>query len=88
MPTVPEASDDVVMVGAVPVGAGALIVIESDLVVEPALLDACAVKLLVPAVVGVPVIAPEEFRDSPAGSEPPAELQVIGVVPEADSVCE
>src|ERR1043166_5073605 len=34
-------------------------------VAEPALLDACTVKVRVPVVVGVPVIAPEEFSDSP-----------------------
>ena len=30
----------------------------------------CTVKLLVPAAVGVPVIAPAEERESPAGSVP------------------
>ena len=38
---------------------------------------ACAVKLKVPAVVGVPVMAPEEeFRFSPGGRDPEVILQV------------
>jgi hypothetical protein len=38
---------------------------------------ACAVKVKVPAVVGVPVIAPEEeFRFSPGGRDPEVILQV------------
>jgi len=66
-----------------------LIVIDNEFVAEPALLEACTVKLLVPTLVGVPVTAPaEELRDSPAGSAPLARFQRIGVVPEAVSICE
>ena len=50
----------------------------------PAELDALAVKLNVPAVVGVPVIAPlDVFRFKPVGSVPLLIAQVIGVVPVA-----
>ena len=46
---------------------------------------AWTVKLLVPAVVGEPVIAPvEALRDSPAGSEPIETVQVIGATPPVD----
>lgn len=40
------------------------------------------VKLNVPVVVGIPVIAPvEEFRLRPAGKNPEATLQAYGVTP-------
>src|SRR6266404_3314319 len=65
--------------GAVP--AGALIVIERPFVAEPPALVACTVKLLVPAVVGVPVIAPLEFSDSPAGRLPETTVQDGDPVP-------
>jgi len=43
---------------------------------------AVTVKVVVPGVVGVPVIAPEEgFRVAHPGSEPTVMLQVMGVVP-------
>ena len=46
---------------------------------------AWTVKLVVPAVVGEPVIAPvAALRDSPAGSEPIETDQVIGVTPPVD----
>jgi hypothetical protein len=55
-------------------------------VVFPALFYALAVKLYVPAVVGVPEINPVfEFKLNPAGREPLAIDQVIGVVPVAAS---
>ena len=55
-------------------------VIESACVAAPVLLVAFTVKLLAPAVVGVPPMAPvEELSDSPAGSEPAARLQVTAV---------
>ena len=48
----------------------------------PAELDALTVKLNVPAVVGVPVIAPlDMFRFKPVGSVPLLISQVMGVVP-------
>ena len=54
------------------------------LVEFPAELDALTVKLNVPAVVGVPVIAPlDVFRFKPVGSVPLLIAQVIGVVPVA-----
>ena len=40
-----------------------------------------AVKLAVPAVVGVPDITPPEESDNPAGSDPEASAQLYGVVP-------
>jgi hypothetical protein len=56
------------------------------LVVVPAALPVesttCAVKLNVPAVVGVPVIAPVElFSVNPAGSEPLVIEYVYGGIP-------
>ena len=39
------------------------------------------VKLLVPAVVGVPEIAPEEDSVRPAGRAPVARAQVYGAIP-------
>jgi len=71
---------------AVAIGAGA-ITIENALTAYPATFCARIVKLNVPAVVGVPVIAPVvALRASPGGKAPlpAARLQVIGVVPVAD----
>lgn len=50
----------------------------------------CAVKVELPAAVGVPLITPEaESRDNPAGSEPALIDQLYGgVPPEAFNVCE
>lgn len=61
----------------------ALITIESAFVADaPALSVTLAVKLLVPEVVGVPVIAPVELlRDNPAGSVPDESDHVSGAVP-------
>ena len=42
---------------------------------------AVTVKLKLPAVVGVPVMIPFEFRVNPAGSWPATTTQVYGVVP-------
>ena len=64
-----------------------LMTILSALVAFPALLDALTVKLNVPAVVGVPVIAPVfPFKFKPAGRLPADIDQVIGAVPVAESV--
>ena len=53
----------------------------------PAALNALTVKLDVPAVVGVPVIAPvSTFKLKPAGRLPMVIAQVIGVVPVAVKV--
>src|SRR3972149_5178524 len=50
--------------------------------VAPLLSVTCTVKLLVPAAVGVPLIAPVELlRESPAGSVPTVILQLYGVLP-------
>ena len=55
----------------------------------PNALVAVTVKVAVPAAVGVPAMTPVElFKVSPAGSEPPVTAHVIGVLPEALSVCE
>jgi len=67
---------------------GAAIVILSDLVLFPALLDACTVKVNVPAAVGVPEITPALDSVSPVGKLPLVRVQVIGVVPLADRVWE
>ena len=57
------------------------------IVTLPATLVALAIKLNVPAAVGVPVIAPlVVFRFKPVGSAPLPIAQVIGVVPVALSV--
>lgn len=51
-------------------------------------LDACTVKALEPAAVGVPVNAPVDgLSAKPAGNAPATTLQVIGVVPVAVKVC-
>ena len=79
-PTVPSGRLVVVMLSE-----GAEIVMVSGLVaLAPPAPTTFAVKLDVPAVVGVPPIAPvEALRDRPAGSEPEARDQVNGPVPEA-----
>ena len=57
------------------------------IVTFPATFVALAIKLNVPAAVGVPVIAPlVVFRLKPVGSVPLLIAQVIGVVPVALSV--
>jgi hypothetical protein len=57
------------------------------LVLNPAEFVALTVKLNVPAVVGVPEIAPEfMFKPKPVGRLPLVMDQVIGVVPVAVSV--
>ena len=67
------------------VSAGAVTTIESACVsvAEGTCASAtCAVKLYVPAVLGVPVMAPEEpFRDSPFGRLPEATDHAYGVTP-------
>jgi hypothetical protein len=64
-------------------------VIESEAAALPQLLDACTVNVLVPAVLGVPVIAPlVEFSDNPAGIEPAVTVQLRGAVPVAVVICE
>ena len=48
--------------------------------------DTWTVKLAVPAVVGVPVMAPvDEFSDKPAGRAPADKDQVFGVVPPVET---
>ncbi len=42
---------------------------------------ACAVKVRVPGVVGVPVMVPPGLSVSPAGSDPPVIAQVQGEMP-------
>jgi hypothetical protein len=59
----------------------------SALVALPILFAALTVKLNVPAVVGVPVIAPVvAFKPKPAGRLPAEIDHVIGTVPVAASV--
>ena len=74
----------VVMVGGTPALMTTML---NALVLFPALLVAIAVKLNVPAVVGVPVIAPVDlFKSKPVGRLPFANAHVIGVVPVAARV--
>ena len=87
-PTVPVFSPVVVMLTG---GAGAgLMVIRSSFVVDwLAESPARAVKSKLPAVVGLPLIAPAEERVRPVGKAPAARLQVKGGVPPvADNVPE
>jgi hypothetical protein len=61
-----------------------LIIMLNALTAFPAMLVAMTVKFDVPAVVGVPVIAPVfTFKLRPAGRLPLAIAHVIGVVPVA-----
>jgi hypothetical protein len=65
--------------------SGGLVVIESACVTvrEPLSVNR-TVKFDVPAVVGVPVIAPDNrFKDSPGGNVPIVTAQVYGVIPPA-----
>ena len=80
----PAGSDDVVIPRAV-----GLMVSESAAVAEADALSVTrTVKLLDPAVPGVPDIVPPAARLSPAGSDPLATDHVYGgVPPEAPSAC-
>ena len=86
VPAVPPGSDVVVMVGGV---AAALMTICSGCVAERfAASVTWAVKLDVPAVVGVPLIMPVLDNVRPAGSDPALIDQVYGAVPpDARRVC-
>ena len=79
--SVPSGRLDVVMTGETP-----FILILNGLVTFPATLLACTVKLKVPFAVGVPEITPLVERVNPVGKSPAVFVQVIGVVPVADSV--
>jgi predicted RecA/RadA family phage recombinase len=65
-PTVPLGSDEVVTVNC----GGAMVMLRACDAVAFELSFTWTVKLEVPAVVGVPLIAPLAASDSPAGSEP------------------
>jgi len=84
VPTVPAVNDAVVIV------KGGLIVSDSIFVVVPLALSVTfTVKLLGPAVPGVPEIVPPADRLMPAGSVPRDTVQVYGAnPPEAASACE
>ena len=83
----PSGRDDVVIVGGATSGVALMMVMLRVLVLLPAEFVAPIVKLDVPSVVGVPEITPVlEFKLKPAGREPLAVLQMIGVVPLAASV--
>ena len=81
----PAGSDDVVIVML-----AALIVTDNAAVVDADALSVTrTVKLLDPAVPGVPEIVPPAARLNPAGSDPLATDHAYGgVPPEAASVCE
>ena len=49
--------------------------------VAPALSVTCTVKLVVSAVVGIPLMTPAASRTSPVGRVPEARLQVYGAFP-------
>jgi hypothetical protein len=82
VPTVPSGNVAVVIVGATAVA----IVMDNCLVSLPAALVAFTVKVDVPAVVGVPVIAPVAARLRSAGKVPLSMFHVMGAVPVAVSV--
>ena len=65
-------------------------VMDSGAVADPEALSVTrTVKLLEPAVAGVPEMVPLAARFSPAGRDPPASDQVYGgLPPEAASDCE
>jgi hypothetical protein len=70
---------------AVVISGVVTIVIDNDFVSLPLAFSALTVKLDVPAVIGVPVIA-FSTRSKPAGNDPPSRLHVMGVSPVAESV--
>ena len=73
-----NAPDEVVITGAS--GAAAFIVMLNDTAAEvPPALVAVMPKLNVPAAVGVPEITPLLLMVSPAGSEPDARDQLVGL---------
>jgi hypothetical protein len=61
--------------------AGAIAILNGLVAVVPELSFTCAVKVLVPTVVGVPVIPPAGDSVSPAGSAPTVTLQVLPPLP-------
>ena len=85
VPTTPAGSDEVVMLNA-----GGLIVSDNAAVAETdALSVTFTVKLLVPAVSGVPEIVPPADRVNPVGSVPTdTDHEYGGVPPQALSACE
>ena len=82
VPVMPSGSVVVVMVGGI---ITAFIVMDKAFVSFPALFVALAVKLNVPAVVGVPDIIPVAESDKPVGKLPTDTVQVMGAVPVAVS---
>ena len=75
----PPGSDIVVMESA-----GLMVIVRAPVAVRDPLSVARTVMFDVPAVVGVPVIAPDDaFNDNPAGKVPVARSHVYGVVPPA-----
>ena len=85
VPTIPAGSDDVVILRV-----GGLIVNDSAAVVETdALSVTFTVKLLAPAVPGVPEMVPPVDRLNPAGGDPTdTDHEYGGTPPEAPSACE
>ena len=81
----PAGSDEVVILNA-----GGLIVSDNAFVILPLALSVTfTVKLLVPAVPGVPEIVPPADRVNPAGSVPTdTDHEYGGTPPEAPSACE
>ena len=77
MPIRPLGKVDVVIIN----GAGAMVICRGAVAVCAAASVTLAVKLNVPAVVGVPEIWPAEESVSPPGSAPALTVQVKGVVP-------
>jgi hypothetical protein len=79
----PPGSGDAVVIAS---GGGLMVILKLRLAVRDALSVTVAVKLKLPAVVGVPEINPSGESESPAGGEP--DHRYGGVPPEAASDCE
>src|SRR5258706_11135571 len=79
----PPGSGDAVVIAS---GGGLIVILKLRLAVWDALSVTVAVKLKLPAVVGVPEIKPSGESESPAGGEP--DHRYGGVPPEAASDCE
>ena len=83
VPTVPAGRAELVVIVSV---AGLIVMAKARLAVPVPLSFTVAVKLKLPAAVGVPVIEPFVFKVSPAGAEP--DHWYGGEPPDADKLCE
>src|SRR5579883_1755734 len=84
VPATPLGSDVVVMVSPAPT-----VRVRGALALALELSVTCTVKLDAPAADGVPLIVPDELKESPAGNVPPLTAHVYPPLPPlADRVCE